>query len=234
MNNFNRISNLQFFIIINLIASFSFIHAQDWPELSRYSESNKQLDLPSKNEYRVVFMGNSITEGWSKIFPEFFEGKPYINRGISGQTTPQMLIRFRPDVIDLEPKVVLILAGINDIAGNTGPSTVKMISDNIISMSELAKANQIKVIISSILPAKDFPWNPGINPSPKILAVNKIIEKYAKENNMIYLDYYSSMVDNNFALIADYGLDGVHPNKKGYSLMSMLADKAINEILNHK
>ena len=130
-----------------------------------------------------------------------------------------MLNRFRPDVIDLEPKVVLILAGINDIAGNTGPATVKMISDNIISMAELAKANQIKVIISSILQAKDFPWNPGINPSPKILEVNKIIKKYAKENNMIYLDYYSSMVDNNFALIADYGLDGVHPNKKGYSIL---------------
>ena len=149
MNNFSRISFLKLFII-NLIVSYPFICAQDWPQLSRYSEKNKQLGLPSKNKDRVVFMGNSITEGWSTIFPEFFEGKQYINRGISGQTTPQMLIRFRPDVIDLKPKVVLILAGINDIAGNTGPSTVKMISDNIISMAELANANNIKVIISSI------------------------------------------------------------------------------------
>ena len=171
--------------IINLTVSYPFLCAQDWPQLSRYSERNKQLGLPSKNEHRVVFMGNSITEGWSTIFPEFFEGKQYINRGISGQTTPQMLSRFRPDVIDLKPKVVLILAGINDIAGNTGPSTVKMISDNIISMAELANANNIKVIISSILPAKDFPWSPGMNPPPKILAVNKIIEQYAKANNMI-------------------------------------------------
>ena len=234
MNNFSRISSLQLFIIINLIVSYPFICAQDWPQLSRYSERNKQLGLPSKNEDRVVFMGNSITEGWSTIFPEFFEGKQYINRGISGQTTPQMLIRFRPDVIDLKPKVVLILAGINDIAGNTGPSTVKMISDNIISMAELANANNIKVIISSILPAKDFPWSPDMNPPLKILAVNKIIEQYAKANNMIYLDYYSSMVDKNFALIENYGSDGVHPNRKGYQVMSSLADKAINEILNKK
>ena len=234
MNNFSRISSLQLYIIINLIVSYPFICAHDWPQLSRYSEKNKQLGLPSKNEDRVVFMGNSITEGWSTIFPEFFEGKQYINRGISGQTTPQMLIRFRPDVIDLKPKVVLILAGINDIAGNTGPSTVKMISDNIISMAELANANNIKVIISSILPAKDFPWSPGMNPPPKILAVNKIIEQYAKANNMIYLDYYSSMVDKNFALIENYGSDGVHPNRKGYQVMSSLADKAINEILNKK
>ena len=234
MNNFMKVSFSQLFFIINLIVSYPFVCAQDWPQLSRYSERNKQLGLPSKNEHRVVFMGNSITEGWSTIFPEFFEGKQYINSGISGQTTPQMLIRFRPDVIDLKPKVVLILAGINDIAGNTGPSTVKMISDNIISMAELANANNIKVIISSILPAKDFPWSPDMNPPLKILAVNKIIEQYAKANNMIYLDYYSSMVDKNFALIENYGSDGVHPNRKGYQVMSSLADKAINEILNKK
>ena len=143
-----------------------------------------------------------------------------------------MLIRFRPDVIDLNPKVVVILAGINDIAENTGPSTVKMISDNIISMADLAKINGINVIISSILPAKSFPWNPGINPPPKISAVNKIIEQYAKENGMIYLDYYSSMVDKNNALIEDYGSDSVHPNKKGYKVMSVLAEKAIYKILN--
>ena len=226
-------------ISIGLLCYFSLaipfdLYAQDWPNFNRYRQDNYQLGMPSENENRVVFMGNSITEGWLDIYPEFFDGKPYVNRGISGQTTPQMLIRFRPDVIDLKPKVVLILAGINDIAGNTGPSTVKMISDNIISMAELANANNIKVIISSILPAKDFPWSPDMNPPPKILAVNKIIEQYAKANNMIYLDYYSSMVDKNFALIENYGSDGVHPNRKGYQVMSSLADKAINEILNKK
>ena len=130
--------------------------------------------------------------------------------------------------------IVLILAGINDIAGNTGPSTVKMISDNIISMAELAKSNGISVVISSILPAKDFPWSTNMNPPPKILAVNKIIEKYAKDNEMIYLDYYSSMVDNNFALIETYGSDGVHPNKEVYKLMSFLANRAINKILEQR
>ena len=177
-------------------------------------------------------MGNSITQNWETTLPEFFEGKSYINRGISGQTTPQMLIRFRPDVIDLKPKVVIILAGINDIAENTGPSTVKMISDNIISMAELAKVNGIDVIISSILPAKDISWRPRINPQSKISAVNKIIEQYAKENGMIYLDYYSSMVDKNNGLKTYYGSDSVHPNKKGYKIMSVLAEKAIFKILN--
>ena len=209
-----------------------FAYGQDWPELGRYSENNMKHAQSSDNEDRVVFMGNTITEGWSTILPEFFKGKSYINRGISGQTTPQMLIRFRPDVIDLNPKVVIILAGINDIAENTGPSTVKMISDNIISMADLAKINGINVIIASILPAKVFPWNPSINPPPKISAVNKIIEQYAKENGMIYLDYYSSMVDNNKALIESYGSDSVHPNKKGYKVMSVLAEKAIFKILN--
>ena len=231
MNNFSRISSLQLFIIINLIVSYPFICAQDWPQLSRYSEKNKQLGLPSKNEDRVVFMGNSITEGWSTIFPEFFEGKPYINRGISGQTTPQMLIRFRQDVIDLQPKLVVILAGINDIAGNTGPSNVAMITNNIMSMAELAKSNNIKVIISSILPAKDFPWNPGMNPPPKILSANQILKSYASTNKMTYLDYYSSMVDHNDALKDEYGSDGVHPNKEGYEVMSLLAERAINKIL---
>ena len=151
---------------------------QDWPNLEYYRSKNLELSSPAKNEKRVVFMGNSITEGWSTLQPEFFEGKPYINRGISGQTTPQMLIRFRQDVIDLQPKLVLILAGINDIAGNTGPSNVTMITNNIMSMAELSKSNNIKVIISSILPAKDFPWNPGMNPPPKILSANEILKSY--------------------------------------------------------
>ena len=226
-------------IIITLIFSITFLVAQkdytpdqDWSNLNRYKLVNTQLGSPLEHEKRVVFMGNSITQGWSVLFPEFFEGKPYINRGISGQTTPQMLIRFRADVIALEPKVVLILAGINDIAGNTGPSDVTMITNNIMSMAELAKNNNIHVIISSILPAKDFSWKPGMNPPPKILAVNTIIEKFANDNGMIYLDYYSSMVDEDNALKKEYGYDGVHPNKEGYQVMSLLAEDAINDILN--
>ena len=159
--------------------------ADDWAQLDFYKKLNSEIDLPSRNENRIVFMGNSITEGWGQLYPEYFSKKSFINRGISGQTTPQMLIRFRPDVIDLKPVIVIILAGINDIAGNTGPSTVKMICDNIISMAELAKINGIKVILSSVLPAGSYPWEPGIDPSKKIIAVNKIINDYSKNNNMI-------------------------------------------------
>ena len=228
-------------IIIIFIFSITFLIAQsrdytpdqDWSNLNRYKLDNAQLGSPLEHEKRVVFMGNSITEGWSVLFPEFFEGKPYVNRGISGQTTPQMLVRFRADVIALEPKVVLILAGINDIAGNTGPADVTMITNNIMSMAELAQSNDIHVIICSILPAKNFPWNPGMNPPPKILAVNTIIEKFANDNGIIYLDYYSSMVDEDNALKKEYGYDGVHPNKKGYQVMSLLAENAINRILNN-
>ena len=205
---------------------------QDWPNIKYYRSKNLKLGSPSKSEKRVVFMGNSITEGWPTLQPEFFESKSYINRGISGQTTPQMLIRFRQDVIDLKPKLVLILAGINDIAGNTGPSNVTMITNNIISMAQLAKSNKIKVIICSILPAKDFPWNPGMNPPPKILNVNQILRSYALANGMVYLDYYSLMVDESNALIDEYGSDGVHPNKEGYKVMSLLAEQEINRILN--
>jgi len=219
------------FIWIILIM-ISPIAGQDWPALNRYSSDNKLLGLPKADEKRVVFMGNSITESWSVYQPEFFEGKSYINRGISGQTTPQMLIRFRPDVIDLKPQIVVILAGINDIAGNTGPSTEKMIVDNIVSMAELAKSNSVDVILCSILPANDFSWSQNQNPSPKILAVNQALKKYSKINGMVYLDYYTSMVDEKEGLIEDYGLDSVHPNKKGYQVMSKLLEKKIIEILN--
>ena len=205
--------------------------ADDWPQLDYYKKLNSEIDLPSRNENRIVFMGNSITEGWDQLYPEYFSKKSFINRGISGQTTPQMLIRFRPDVIDLKPVIVIILAGINDIAGNTGPSTVKMICDNIISMAELAKINGIKVILSSVLPAGGYPWEPGINPSKKIIAVNKIINDYSKNNNMLYIDYYSSMVYNNDSLNPNYTYDGVHPNKSGYKIMSKLADSVIAKAL---
>jgi lysophospholipase L1-like esterase len=203
----------------------------DWANLARFREDNQKIGLPSKGENRVVFMGNSITEGWSNAMPDFFTGKPYVNRGISGQTTPQMLIRFHPDVVDLKPAVVVILAGINDIAGNTGPSTQKMIQDNLASMVEIAKGNGIQVVLSSVLPAYDFPWKPGMQPAEKVIALNTWIKSYAQENGCIYLDYFPSMVDERHGLKAEYTYDGVHPNLAGYQVMAPLAEKAIQKAL---
>ena len=208
--------------------------AQDWPDLGHFKTANAQLQAPSEQENRVVFMGNSITIGWLEGHPEFFTGKPYVNRGISGQTTPQMLLRFRQDVIELKPKVVVILAGTNDIAGNTGPSTLEMIVDNIVSMTELAKANGIQVVLSSVLPAYDYPWRPGLKPNEKIPALNKMIMTYANENEVVYLDYFSAMTDGNNGMKAGLGYDGVHPNKKGYQLMAPLAEAAIARALDNK
>lgn len=206
-------------------------NAQDWGNLERYKVDNAKLGPPARGEKRVVFMGNSITEGWSRFYPDFFSGKPYINRGISGQTTPQMLVRFRSDVINLKPAVVVILAGTNDIAGNTGPSTLEMIEDNIISMAELARANGIKVVLSSVLPAFDYPWKPGLNPAEKIAALNEMIKTYAKKNGIVYLDYYSSMVNEKKGLKDEYTYDGVHPNEAGYKVMAPLAEEAIAKAL---
>jgi lysophospholipase L1-like esterase len=206
-------------------------NAQDWADLKRFNLENETLGLPSANESRIVFMGNSITEGWSQFCPKFFEGKPYINRGISGQTTPQMLLRFRQDVINLQPKIVIILAGTNDIAGNTGPSTLEMIMDNIISMMELARANNISVILSSVLPAFDYPWKAGQNPNEKIPALNDMIKRYSKQNSIIYLDYFSAMTNGNNGLKPELTYDGVHPNKAGYEVMSPLAEEAISKAL---
>lgn len=200
----------------------------DWPDLRRYRSENAAL---KPGEYKVVFMGNSITDNWIQTRPDFFSTNKYLDRGISGQTTPQMLIRFRQDVIDLKPKVVVILAGINDIAGNTGPSTLEMIEDNIASMAQLAKSNGIKVVLSSVLPAYSFPWRPGIDPIQKIIDLNKWIKEFANKNNFIYLDYYSAMVDERKGLPAKYSTDGVHPNAAGYSIMEPLAEKAILKAL---
>ena len=206
----------------------------DWPNFSRYREANQKLGFPAKDEKRVVFMGNSITDGWSDVCPEFFSGKPYINRGISGQTTPQMLVRFRPDVINLKPKVVVILAGTNDIAGNTGPSTLEMIEDNIASMCELAKMNGIKVVLSSVLPAFQYPWFPEQEPAEKIVALNKWIKTYANKNGFIFLDYFTPMADERNGMKKEYSEDGVHPNLAGYNVMNPLAEAAIKKALKKK
>jgi lysophospholipase L1-like esterase len=220
-----------FVLFISSFLLMNDLNAQDWPNLARFQEANAQIKKTKKKENRVVFMGNSITEGWTAAMPDFFKHKPYINRGISGQTTPQMLVRFRQDVVDLQPKVVVILAGINDIAGNTGPSSLEMIADNIKSMSEIAQAHDIKVVISSVLPAFDFPWAPGIEPAPKVVALNKTLKKYCKQQNLVYLDYFTPMADQRDGLKADYGYDGVHPNLKGYQVMAPLAEAAITQAL---
>jgi lysophospholipase L1-like esterase len=204
---------------------------EDWANLGRYKEENLKLGLPAPEDNRIIFMGNSITEGWKQLWPGFFKDKEYINRGISGQTTPQMLVRFRPDVVNLKPKVVVILAGTNDIAGNTGPSTLEMIEDNIASMVEIAKANNIKVLLCSVLPVYDYPWKPGLNPAQKIVDLNKWIKNYADKNEIIYVDYFSSMADERNGLKGEYSDDGVHPNLAGYKAMEPLIEKAISDVL---
>lgn len=205
----------------------------DWANLARYEDDNLKVGLPKKDERRVVFMGDSITEEWSNLYPEYFTEKGYINRGIGGQTTPQMLIRFKPDVVDLKPEIVVVLAGTNDIAGNTGPSNAKMITDNIFSMAEIAKAYQMKVVLSSILPVYEYDWAREIKDPPStIQAVNDALKQYASDQGLIYLDYFSSMVDERQGLNSDYTSDGVHPNESGYILMSSLAEEVLSELLN--
>lgn len=205
--------------------------AQDWPNLAAYHKENQVLGPPVPGEKRVVFMGNSITIGWLHTYPEFFEGKPYINRGIGGQTTPQMLLRFRQDVIALKPKVVLILAGTNDIAGNTGPMSLDQILGNLKSMAELALANNIEPILCSVLPASDYPWRPGLEPSVKIPALNTLIKEYARDKGILYLDYFSAMSNEANGLDPELAEDGVHPTKAGYRIMSPLAEAAIQKVL---
>ena len=209
-------------------------HAQDWANLQRFQKENYELAIPKTDEHRIVFMGNSITEGWLQIRPDFFTNKPYINRGISGQTTPQMLLRFRQDVIHLKPSVVVILAGINDIAENTGPSTIQMIVDNIISMAELAQANNINVILCSVLPAYDFPWRPSLNPAEKVLDLNKQLKAYADKNKLMYVDYFTAMVDESNGLKNELGSDGIHPNATGYLIMEPLIENAIEKTIMQK
>jgi lysophospholipase L1-like esterase len=223
-----------FYILLLSIFMEQNAAAQDWANLNKYQNDNVALQPLKPGQKRTVFMGDSITEGWSDSNPDFFAGKPYVNRGISGQTTPQMLIRFRADVIALKPSLVIIMAGTNDIASNTGPTTLEMITDNIFSMAELAKANHIKVILCSVLPAYDFPWNTGSYPAEKIVTLNTMIKKYADANGILYLDYYSAMVNEQKGLNAAYSGDGVHPNKAGYEVMDPLAENAIVKVLSSK
>ena len=202
----------------------------EWAGLERYREANAKLP-PAGRASRVVFMGNSITEGWAPLFDTLFPGKPYIGRGISGQTTPQMLLRFRQDVIALRPKVVVILAGTNDIAGNTGPSTLEMIEDNLASMTELAQANGIRVVLCSILPVYDYPWKPGLEPAPKIMAINAWVKAYAARRHAVYVDLHAAMQDERHGMKAELAYDGVHPTRAGYVAMSRMVEAGIQRAL---
>jgi lysophospholipase L1-like esterase len=208
---------------------------KDWANLHRYQDANTKVQPPEKGEERVVFMGDSITDGWGQKYGKFFTGKPYINRGISGQTTPQMLIRFREDVIALKPKAVVILAGTNDISGNTGPSTLEMIENNFTSMAELAKANGIKVVLSSVMPVCDY-IKPQTErrPNEKIIELNKWIKDYAEKHKLVYLDYYSAMLDDKQVLKQELTFDGLHPNDAGYEVMGPLAQEAVDKALKKK
>ncbi len=207
----------------------------DWPNLKRYRDANTNLAAPAKDEQRVVFYGDSITDGWK--LAEYFPNKPYVNRGISGQTTPQMLLRFRADVIAHKPKVVVLLAGTNDIAGNTGPMTLEMIQENYASMAELAKANGIKFVFASVLPIHDYNAQRKQSerrPPEKILQLNEWVKKYCAANGHTYLDYFSQMVDDKGFLKAELANDGLHPNAAGYKVMVPLVEAAIQQALKKK
>ena len=223
-------------LAVTLVFSSMEVMAQknnDWARLGRYAKANKELPAPAKKEKRVVFMGNSITEGWVKIRPDFFEENGYIGRGIGGQTSYQFVVRFRPDVINLKPKLVVINAGTNDVAENTGPFDLQTTFGNIVSMVELAKANKIKVILTSVLPAAKFGWNKSIKDAPaKIEALNALIKEYAKKNKIPYVDYYTPMVTGaDRALNPAYSKDGVHPTAEGYEVMEALIKPVIDKAL---
>ncbi len=215
----------------------------DWAELHRYADADAKVAAPKKGEDRVVFIGDSITDLWDQEgFGGFFPGKPYLDRGISGQTTPQMLVRFRADVVANKPKVVVILAGTNDISGNTGPMTLAQTGDNIASMAEIAAANGIRVVLSSVIPVSDtvrkadgtFYIQTESRPPAKIVEMNNWLRGYAAKHGLVFLDYYNAMVDGRGFVKDGITFDGLHPNAAGYAIMTPLAEKAIRAALGRK
>ena len=214
-------------------ASHIAVFTDDYGQLARYRDANAALKAPAADEARVVFFGDSITDIWK--LEDYFPGKPYLNRGVGGQTTPQMLVRFRQDVIDLHPKAVVILAGTNDIAGNTGPMSLQTIEADYASMAELARAHGIRVIFSSVLPVHNYtPKSQDFyaqRPPEKILELNRWLKDYCAANGYLYLDYFSAMVDDKGLLKRDLADDGLHPNPAGFKIMAPLAEAAISKAL---
>ena len=203
----------------------------DFPQLAYYRDRNAQLAPPAPGERRVVFFGDSITEGWGRHWNDYFAGKPYIERGISGQTTEQMVLRFHQDVVDLKPEAVILLAGTNDVAENTGPMTPEMTLDDFRAMLEMARANNIKMIVCSIPPADHFFWHPGIQPASKIRALNQQLKAWADSEHLVWVDYYTPMADDTGAMKPGLSSDGVHPTPAGYAVMAPLAEAAIAKSL---
>lgn len=223
-----KISKIIFFLSALLVNTF--VQAQgthDWANFGRYAEANKTIKQPVK----AVFMGNSITEGWVSADPDFFTNNNYVGRGISGQVTSQMLVRFQADVIQLKPQAVVILAGVNDLALNNGYITIQHIFENIASMAELAKYHKIKVVLCAVLPAHHFPWRGEVESINQIKELNKKIKNYAQENKIAYADYYSAMVDERQGLNPKYQRDEVHPNLEGYQVMEQVIQKVLHKIL---
>jgi lysophospholipase L1-like esterase len=229
-------SNIKLVGIIGLLAGLVLGHlpvraeaadATDWADLKEYQADNAEVQKTAPRDHRVVFMGDSITQFWDQDQHQLFADPHYINRGISGQTTPQMLLRFRQDVIALRPEVVVILGGTNDISGNTGPATDSMIEDNLASMSDLARQNNIKVVFGLLLPAARYPWAPDVRPAPRITAINQWLKDYAKRNNIAIVDYYTPMATKDGALRSDYSEDGVHPVRAGYEVMEKLVKNCL-------
>jgi lysophospholipase L1-like esterase len=218
-----------------LLLAFTSLQAQDfsddWAALHHYSAQNATLPAPAKGEKRVVFLGSSIIENWATLVPAFFSNKNYINRGIGGQISPQLLIRFRQDVIDLHPKAVIILAGSNDISSSNGHVTNEVIMNNIRSMAELAKLHGIKVILCKYVPVYEYPWRKVVDPAGKIISLNEQIVKYATENHHIILDYFTPLVDSRNGQKPALTIDGVHPNAAGYALLAKVTEEAIAKAL---
>lgn len=218
-------------LLITLLLLTSPLAWSQTANLNKYAVENKKLSSPKNGEKRVVFMGNSITEGWKSADSSFFSHESYINRGIGGETTSQMVARFQQDVVDLHPSVVVILAGINDIAENNGPVPLEETFNNIVSMVKQAQANNIRAVVSSVLPANFFPWRPALRPADKVIALNTLLASYCRTHNIVYLDYYSKMVNDKKGLDKTLAEDGVHPTRAGYKIMRPLAEEAIAKAL---
>lgn len=222
-------NRLLIMLLLALFLGSVTVHAQDWAQMGYFKAQNDSIKTVS-DQVEVVFMGNSITQGWLSMRPEFFEEQGFVNRGIGGQTTPQMLLRFRQDVIDLNPKIVVILAGINDIAENTGPISLAEIAANIESMVQLALANGVVPVLCSVLPANSFPWRQRIDPTEKVVELNGMLQQMANTYELAYVDYYSAMVDAQKGLRSDWGYDPVHPNEAGYTVMEPLLLSALTDL----